>query len=324
MEKKNNNYKKISVVVMAYNRDTYLEEALTSIVNQTLEREFFEVIVIKNFTSERLEKMISNQKFQHILIERPVSAPEMLSLAIKQARNDIMSFLEDDDLFEPDKLKRVFDLFNSDEDLVFHRNSVKIFFSGRGNHSQTIIRNHRPETPIKMKGNYSKKLVYYGAAFSLSSMSILKSVIEIDHLENLLTNQDMFILFNALHTKRTILLDSMVLTRSRVHDTNVSVNLNIEAGIKFIHKYGETYYQISDMIKGNSEIEKLLKIYMIPALLELHTIRKEISQIFLHDFPILVFYWLPFALAYDPARIVYAFSKMATVINRQLRPSLIR
>ena len=321
MEKKNNNCKKISVVIMAYNRDNYLEEALESVVNQTLEREFFEVIVINNFTSERLEKIISSQRFQHILIERPVSAPEMLSLAIKQARNDIISFLEDDDLFEPDKLKRVFDLFNSDEDLVFHRNSVKIFFSGRGNYSKTIIRVHSPDTPIRMKGNYSKKLVYYGAGFSLSSMSILKSVIDIDRFQNLLTNQDMFILFNALHTKRTILLDSMVLTRSRVHDTNVSVNLNNEAWIKFIRKYGETYFQIRDMIKGNREIEKLLKIYMIYPLLELHTVRKEISQIFLHDFPIVTFYWLPFALVYDPVRIVYAFSKVARLIYRQLLPN---
>ena len=320
MEQKSNNWKKISVVVMAYNRDSYLEQALTSLVKQTLEREFFEVIVIKNFSTERIEKMISDQKFRTIIIERPLSAPEMLSIAIKEARNDIISFLEDDDLFEPDKLKRVFDLFNSDYDLVFHRNSVKIFFTGNGNYSKTRTGNHCLETPIKMKGpNYSKELAYYSAAFSLSSMSILKSIIDIDRFENLLTNQDMFILFNALVTKRTILLDSMVLTRSRVHDTNVSVNLDKEAWTKFICKYGETYYQIRDMIKGNNETEKLLKIYMAYALLELHTIRKEISQIFFHDFPIIFFYWLPFALAYDPARIAYAFLDISKLINRQFR-----
>lgn len=308
MDQKINNYKKISVIVMAYNRDIYLEDALKSIVIQTLEREFFEVIVIKNFTTSRLEKIISDQKFRSIIIERPVSAPEMLTIAIDQARNDIISFLEDDDLFEPDKLRRVFDVFNSEEDLVFHRNSVNIFFSGHANKSETVIRNPVLERPIEIKGpNYSKKIVYYNAAFNLSSMSILKSVIEIHHFERLSTNQDMFFLFNALHTKRTILLDSMVLTKTRIHETNVSVNLNNETKVKFIQKYAETYYQIGNMIKGNKKIEKLLKIYMINVLIDLHIMRREISQLFLYDFPIIIFYWLPFVLAYDPTRIVKAF-----------------
>jgi glycosyltransferase involved in cell wall biosynthesis len=39
----------ITVILTAYNRRRYLEEAINSTLNQTLSKEFYEVIVIKNF-----------------------------------------------------------------------------------------------------------------------------------------------------------------------------------------------------------------------------------------------------------------------------------
>ena len=39
----------ISVIITAYNRKDFLFNAIKSVVNQTLDKKYYEIIVIKNF-----------------------------------------------------------------------------------------------------------------------------------------------------------------------------------------------------------------------------------------------------------------------------------
>ncbi|EQD28177.1 cell wall biosynthesis glycosyltransferase, partial [mine drainage metagenome] len=45
----------ISVIITAYQRKNYLLDALNSAVNQTLDRKYYEIIVVKNFSDSEID-----------------------------------------------------------------------------------------------------------------------------------------------------------------------------------------------------------------------------------------------------------------------------
>ena len=57
---RNNNY--ISVIVSAYDRMKYLLEALKSVTDQSLPRDKYEIILVKNFNDETIDKLYKNEK----------------------------------------------------------------------------------------------------------------------------------------------------------------------------------------------------------------------------------------------------------------------
>ena len=295
-------------------------ESLNSIIEQTLSKSFFEVIVIKNFNNSEVEGLIKSHGFRSILVEYPLPAPEMLSVAIEQANNEIISFLEDDDLFDRGKLERTYKLFNENPSLLFHHSGVKIFTDGDTRHFKGKQK-LRPEKPLYIEGpDYDSRLLYYDAAFNISSMSILRHAIDLHHLKTLLTNQDMFMLFSALKTGKTILIDSEIHTYYRVHDNNVSVNLSYEKRVKFNEKHSKTYFQIFDMIKGFRSLQNYLNMYMVGALLEFDLRNRKRSRVMFKDIPIMVCLKLPYAIRRDPGQVPKILAGVISATLRSLFP----
>ena len=50
----------ISVIVTAYNRKEFLLQAVSSALRQTLPREYYEVIVVKNFEDEEIDRQLGD------------------------------------------------------------------------------------------------------------------------------------------------------------------------------------------------------------------------------------------------------------------------
>ena len=48
----------ISVIITAYNRESFLLNAIKSAVNQTINKRHYEIIVIKNFKENTVDEMI--------------------------------------------------------------------------------------------------------------------------------------------------------------------------------------------------------------------------------------------------------------------------
>ncbi len=57
----------ISVIVTAYNRKEFLKEALASAVNQDLNRDFYEIICIKNFKDANIDSYIKENNIINIV-----------------------------------------------------------------------------------------------------------------------------------------------------------------------------------------------------------------------------------------------------------------
>ena len=115
---------RLSIIVTAYNRKEFLLEALQSAVNQTLKREKYEIICIKNFKDAKIDKYIKDNGIISIL-EKEKSIGEYLYIAAKKAKSKVLVFLDDDDLFSKDKLKRVYFAFSTYKVDFYHNSQLK-------------------------------------------------------------------------------------------------------------------------------------------------------------------------------------------------------
>lgn len=112
---------KISVIIPTYKPQDYLWECLGSLVEQTLPKKDFEVILVLNGNLEPYkstidkyiaEKMLGiNVNFIHTEVGGVSNAR---NLALDQAKGDFITFLDDDDYLSRDCLREMLSLQNGD------------------------------------------------------------------------------------------------------------------------------------------------------------------------------------------------------------------
>lgn len=115
---------RMTVVVNAYRRRTFLREAVQSVIDQTLSSDRYEVIVVKDFEDEDLDRWLSSLGTRvRVVTEDHPGVGAGLARGVELARGDIVAFLEDDDRFHREKLEATAELFRSDARVGFVRNS---------------------------------------------------------------------------------------------------------------------------------------------------------------------------------------------------------
>ena len=100
---------KISIIMPVYNAEKYLCEALDSVRNQTLKE--IEIICVDDGSTDRSVEILSEYQKKDsrikVLHQTEPSAGAALArnLGLQEARGEYLSFLDADDLFEPDLLE---------------------------------------------------------------------------------------------------------------------------------------------------------------------------------------------------------------------------
>jgi len=115
----------ISVVVGAYSRETFVRGAVQSILDQTLGREQIEIVVTKNFRSEPLDGFLLRSGVISLLDSDPRIGPWLMR-AIRRTTAPLIAFLDDDDLFHPDRLQHVLEVFRTHPHVGYYRNRVSV------------------------------------------------------------------------------------------------------------------------------------------------------------------------------------------------------
>ncbi|NAZ31634.1 MAG: glycosyltransferase, partial [Acidilobus sp.] len=112
----------ISVIVTAYNRRKYLPFALRSLEAQTLPRNRFEVIVVKNFEDKKSDNIISRNGWKDVYNDDPYHG-RMVLAGLEESRGEVITFLDDDDMYVNNRLEEVYKAFTSFKRLVYFQNS---------------------------------------------------------------------------------------------------------------------------------------------------------------------------------------------------------
>ncbi len=86
----------ISVIVTDHDRRIFLPRALQSLENQTLPKDKFEVIVIKNYEDKEIDDMIRRNGWKNIVAIDAKNLRAKVTVGVEHARGEVITFLEDD------------------------------------------------------------------------------------------------------------------------------------------------------------------------------------------------------------------------------------
>ena len=114
----------VSIIINNYNYDRFLAEAINSALNQTYRK--IEVIVVDDGSIDNSHKIIASYGSRIIpVLKSNAGQASSFNEGIKVSQGKIISFLDSDDLFHPDKVEKIVDFFIQ-KDLI---DSSTIFFN---------------------------------------------------------------------------------------------------------------------------------------------------------------------------------------------------
>ncbi len=239
----------ISVIVTAYNRRKYLPFALRSLEAQTLPKDRFEVIVVKNFEDKESDNIISRNGWKDVYNDDSYHGRKILA-GLEESRGEVITFLEDDDMYVSNRLEEVYKAFTSYDRLVYFHNSQAVIDSN-GNLLERpplpTSKNLVGGSPIivdvdKLRGlakRYNMSVfdlalkVRARAWHNSSSLAVSRGVLEAGAhlLRELPTTFDVFALASSLRAGGLMYLTDERLTLFRVHGENWSLT-PVAKGIK--------------------------------------------------------------------------------------------
>ena len=194
----------ISVIIPVYSRTQYVNEAINSVLNQTLSKDKYEIIVVTNVDLPEREgvKIIkSNERWQ---------GPKFAQ-AIEEAKGEIISLLDDDDLFLPNKLEVVYKVFKENEKIGLFKNPIK-WVNELGKEWLDDL----PREPITITGkdlNLDKlsEAIKYKVGFNSSSFFRKREILNyLDYLKEVKLVIDAFIGLLFLFTSQVVIWNKLL------------------------------------------------------------------------------------------------------------------
>lgn len=222
----------ISVVLTAYNRKQYLAEAFQSLNEQSLSYEKFEIIIISNYDVDFLPILHFLGRglvIKTIKQEGPIGL--FFKSALKVASGGILCFLDDDDIFSVQKLARVLEKFEYDENLGYYSNDILIINENgtRPTNKARIgntFKTRKNEMLINKNSPWKEilKFVKYRGNALNSAISIRRKILDdyMSVLDCVKRTEDEVLFAVALDSGYNLLLDTLKLTKYRNSNTNAS------------------------------------------------------------------------------------------------------
>jgi glycosyltransferase involved in cell wall biosynthesis len=241
----------VSVIVLAYNRDRFVMDAVNSVLNQTLPMNRYEIIVVTNLAS--VERMVGG------LVDRVVRHDDArggYARGVEVSNGELVAFLDDDDMFASGKLEHVVGVFGKDKSLGFyHHNVAFIDVSGIFFYDDAIAEYWR--TKVFNERVYAKtleekeKLVeylitevhrfrkdlrdpFYWLGFNSSSIVVRRDLAMkyLDALGRMYIAQDNLHFIEALLSNYAVMHEPIELTNYRLHSVGKASFGGAEKGMK--------------------------------------------------------------------------------------------
>ncbi len=255
----------ISVVVTAYNRREFLKYAVKSVINQTLDKGLYEMIVVKNFKDLEIDHLIENNRGK-IIDAGDESIGKYLTRGINESEGEVIAFLDDDDVYHSRKLELLLKVFNKNEELdYYHHNIIPINEKGDIIAAETdniyeyiTIRSNDYNTILNLIKKYN-----FGMGSYMSTIALRKSLASMLAkylLPHVIYAPDSVTYAFALRYGRLLVHEPHYLTYYRIHGKNVS--RKFEDDLKRISKVGAltivaVRYQIPIILTFNVEDIKI-------------------------------------------------------------------
>lgn len=210
----------ISVIVTDHNRKDFLIECLKSVIEQELPRDLYEIIVVKNFIDDPIDNFIKKNNIKNLYTDT-TNIGEKFVIGAENSNGNILSILNDDDKFTKDKLKYIYNIFTTNENLVYYHNSfIEINEKSELTQHKIILSNININSETLNIKSLRTVLTGFNT-FNDSCITIKKEVILRNWkvLQSVSGNQDIILFFLSLLNKGLLIFDSKQLTYFRIHNS---------------------------------------------------------------------------------------------------------
>ncbi len=237
-----------SVIIYSYKRKEFIVEALNSVSKQSIPRNQYEIIVVKGFNDPAIDAAIESIADVSLYVDEQ-SHGKKLREAITRSKGEVIFLLDDDDLFEHNKLEVVTRIFCKYSDVIFVHNSMRVIsesgiplYISRYAVDKTIIY----DTSIPDKRQFSKVLRYRGDWYG-SCMAFRKNVLlnNLDLIEKAYQSMDPFLFLLALKTPGKLIMIPDLLTRYRIHNSTTNYVANYH---EFIDRKKVFYHNSAEVL----------------------------------------------------------------------------
>ena len=151
-------------------------------------------------------------------------------MGVEKSLGDIITFLEDDDIFFSGKLEKIKRLFESTKGLVYYHNNYSTI-DQRGNNLEIELFNPI-KSPIlfdldQINEVQMVNILRKGSFFNLSCISIRKDVLLpwLERLKQISVAVDNFMFYISLSSNSKLFLDDEILTGYTIHEENDSIHV---------------------------------------------------------------------------------------------------
>jgi len=270
---------KISVIICSNKRKEYIIQAAMSANNQTMPRDEYEIIIVKNFKDNLIDDELRKLSNSVINVDSEWQGEKWWT-GIIEAKGKVLCFLDDDDLFSAAKLKTVWENYSKFK-FQYYRDNIKPFKYVPLDYSS---QEHQGILNLNKGFSIPKKIRLISKNISRTSSSGVS--VEKDFLlkfesgiRKVKIAFDVFIFYAALENNSQIILDRNVMTYYRLHDsyTGISENNFIESAGKIsksLNVFSDDYCNIGLFVKN-----KALRHYLVNDLFLLSFSK----YLFLHD-----------------------------------------
>jgi hypothetical protein len=246
-------YCQLSVIITVHRkRKDYITRAVNSVLNSNLKDIQLELIIACDYEDEYIKDLGQKPGVKVVFCDDQLG--HKIISGIHNASFDIIVFLEDDDIFLPEKLERVCYAFNNATDLGYYHNFSMSPSSGSDlgslNTKDCCVDN------VMILSSSDFKLLSRGNPdYNMSSIAISRKLAESilkkvnDRYDLLSISPDTFIFLYAISERVKVAIDNQVLTFVQKHDSLSYVAPNKSLDVFLIQSITNLYKFISEYTK---------------------------------------------------------------------------
>jgi len=204
---------KISVVIPTFNRKGFVQKALESVLNQTVEVD--EIIIVDDGSNDNTRENLKNNSSIKYIYQENSGVSSARNKGIFEAKNDWIAFLDSDDIWHEEKIEKQIQLhLQNDSILISHTDEL-------WNRNNKIIKQkHHQLKPSGFCFLDNIPSCKIGPSTTLLHKSILEDVGYFD--EELIVCEDYDLWLRILHKYELGYLDEKLITKYAGHENQLS------------------------------------------------------------------------------------------------------
>jgi glycosyltransferase involved in cell wall biosynthesis len=209
----------VSVLIDTYNHEQFIAQAINSVLEQDMSMEDVEIIVVDDGSIDRTPEIIRAFEPRVRVLRKPNGGQaSAFNAGIPECNGEIIAFLDGDDWWAPEKLRRVVETMERDPEIGIVGHGVTQAFPDGRQHTEVL----REASRFHLKSVEDARIFRVRKSFLGTSRMTIRARLVPDLLpvpERLRFEADEYLFTLAALTKASIMTEA--LTFYRIHDANL-------------------------------------------------------------------------------------------------------